>query len=126
MNRERLDHLVLTVRDIDQTVAFYMNVLGMESIRFADGRTALKYGDAKINLHEAGKEFVPKACNPAPGSADLCFITTTPLGGAMAHVENYDVEIIEGPIERTGACGPIMSFYLRDPDMNLIEIANEI
>ena len=124
MNIDRLDHMVLTVKDIEITVNFYVSVLGMEKEEFGAGRLALKYGHQKINLHQAGKEFEPKAQTATPGSADLCFITTTPLSRAMDHVRNQGVEIIEGPVARTGATGPINSFYFRDPDMNLIEVSN--
>ena len=93
---------------------------------FGDGRVALKCGSQKINLHELGKEFEPKANKPTPGSADLCFITNTPLDDAMAHVKGCGVEIIEGPVKRTGTNGALRSFYFRDPDQNLIEVANEI
>ena len=117
---------MLTVRDIERTTSFYASVLGMKKEVFGNGRVALKCGDQKINLHEFGKEFEPKADKPTPGSADLCFITQTPLMDAMAHVKRCGVEIIEGPVKRTGANGPIRSFYFRDPDHNLIEIANEI
>jgi catechol 2,3-dioxygenase-like lactoylglutathione lyase family enzyme len=126
MEINRFDHLVLTVRDIEKTTSFYVSVMGMKKEMFATGRVALKCGDQKINLHELGKEFEPKAHKPTPGSADLCFITQTPLKDAMAHVERCGVEIIEGPVERTGANGLIRSFYFRDPDDNLIEVANEI
>ena len=126
MEISKLDHLVLTVKDVEKTVSFYVAVMGMGKEVFATGRVALKYGDQKINLHESGKEFEPKAHKPTPGSADLCFITQTPLNDAIAHVKRCGVEIIEGPVERTGANGPIRSFYFRDPDLNLIEVANEI
>jgi catechol 2,3-dioxygenase-like lactoylglutathione lyase family enzyme len=122
----KLDHLVLTVKDVEKTTSFYVSVMGMKKKVFGSGRVALKYGDQKINLHESGKELEPKANNPTPGSADLCFITQTPLNDAMAHVKRWGVEIIEGPVEKTGANGPIRSFYFRDPDLNLIEVANEI
>jgi catechol 2,3-dioxygenase-like lactoylglutathione lyase family enzyme len=126
MEISKLDHLVLTVTDIEKTMSFYGSVMGMKKEVFSDGRVALKYGSQKINLHELGKEFEPKAKKPTPGSADLCFITQTPLNEAMAHVKRCGIEIIEGPVERTGANGPIRSFYFRDPDLNLIEVANEI
>ena len=124
MHIQRLDHLVLTVKDIEATVAFYVSVLGMQKEEFGVGRLALKYGNQKINLHEVGKEFEPKTDKPTSGSADLCFITEVPLDQAMAHVRSKGVEILEGPVKRTGAVGPINSFYFRDPDMNLIEISN--
>ena len=124
MKIDRLDHLVLTVKDIEKTAQFYVTVLGMEKEVFGAGRLALKYGNQKINLHQTGKEFEPKAQKPTPGSADLCFITLIPLNDAMAHARSKGVEIIEGPVTRTGATGKINSFYFRDPDMNLIEISN--
>jgi catechol 2,3-dioxygenase-like lactoylglutathione lyase family enzyme len=122
----KLDHLVLTVRNIDRSAAFYELVLGMKKEYFGEGRIALKYADQKINLHKAGNEFEPKATSATPGSADLCFITETPLADAMAHVQTCGVEIIKGPVDRTGATGLIRSFYFRDPDQNLIEVANEL
>jgi catechol 2,3-dioxygenase-like lactoylglutathione lyase family enzyme len=124
MNINRLDHLVLTVKDIETTVQFYVAVLGMEKEEFGTGRLALRYGNQKINLHQVGKEFDPKADKPTSGSADLCFITDVPLNEAMDHVRSKGVAIIEGPVARTGATGPINSFYFRDPDMNLIEVSN--
>lgn len=124
MQISNLDHLVLTVNDIEKTVSFYESVLGMKKEVFGRGRMALKYGTQKINLHQAGNEFEPKANKPMPGSADLCFITVTPLAEAIEHVKKCGVEIIDGPVERTGANGSILSFYFRDPDKNLIEVAN--
>jgi len=125
MNINRLDHLVLTVKDIDATTDFYCQVLGMEKLEFgADRRVALKFGDQKINLHQVGKEFEPKADKPTSGSADLCFITDTPLTAAQAHIQSEGVEVIEGPVTRTGALGEMQSIYIRDPDQNLIEISN--
>jgi catechol 2,3-dioxygenase-like lactoylglutathione lyase family enzyme len=126
MNISRLDHLVLTVKDIAKTVSFYESVLGMSIVNFGDDRVALKFGTQKINLHEVGKELNPRATQPAPGSADLCFIVSTTLPEAMEHVASLGVQIIEGPVRRNGAKGPILSFYVKDPDGNLIEIANEI
>jgi catechol 2,3-dioxygenase-like lactoylglutathione lyase family enzyme len=123
---DRLDHLVLTVADIDATCAFYGRVLGMERVSFAGGRTALSFGNQKINLHPAGNEYDPKAQSPMPGSGDLCFITETPLDTVMAHLVDCGVEIIEGPAMKTGAVGPIRSVYFRDPDGNLIEVSNYI
>jgi catechol 2,3-dioxygenase-like lactoylglutathione lyase family enzyme len=122
---DRLDHLVLTVADIEATIAFYERVLGMRAVAFGAGRRALAFGMQKINLHAAGAEWKPHARAPTRGSADLCFITMTPLPDAMAHVRACGVAIEEGPVERTGATGPILSFYLRDPDGNLIEVANK-
>lgn len=119
-----LDHLVLTVKDIDAACAFYERVLGMESVTFGAGRRALRFGNQKINLHRAGKEFEPKARAPTPGSGDLCFIAGEPLSEVERHLRASGVEIIEGPVARTGAVGAITSLYLRDPDGNLLEIAN--
>ncbi len=124
MHIQRLDHLVLTVKEIESTVQFYVSVLGMQKEEFGAGRVALKFGNQKINLHQVGKEFEPKADKPTSGSADLCFITDAPLNEAMEHVRSKGVEILEGPVKRTGAVGPIHSFYFRDPDMNLIEVSN--
>lgn len=124
MNINRLDHLVLTVKDIETTVQFYVTVLGMKKEEFGAGRLALKFGKQKINLHQVGKEFEPKADKPTSGSADLCFITDIHLDEAMKHVRSKGVAIIEGPVTRTGATGPINSFYFRDPDQNLIEVSN--
>jgi len=124
MNIDRLDHLVLTVKDIDTTCAFYRRVLGMQVITFGNGRRALAFGSQKINLHQQGKEFEPKAGSPTPGSADLCFITSVPLPEVLAHLRSSGVPVIEGPVKQTGAIGPIVSLYFRDPDMNLIEVSN--
>ena len=125
-----LDHLVLTVADISATVAFYRDVLGMQVQTFtpADGstRTALTFGTQKINLHPAARPFDPKARHPAPGSADLCFLTDTPLEGWQAHFATQGVTVIAGPVNRTGAMGPIRSLYVRDPDGNLIEVATRV
>lgn len=121
---DRLDHLVLTVADIAATCTFYQRVLGMQVVSFAGGRKALAFGSQKINLHEAGHEFEPKAERPAPGSGDLCFISETSLDDVIAHLNDCGVVIEEGPVERTGATGPIRSVYFRDPDGNLIEVSN--
>ena len=123
----RLDHLVLTVTDIDTTVAFYVGARGREHapVVVADGTTrhALRFGPHKINLHAAGAEFEPKARAPGPGSADPCLLTDTPLPEWQAHLAHHGVTIEEGPVPRSGAQGPITSLYLRDPDGNLIEIS---
>ena len=124
MQVERIDHLVLTVADIEATVAFYRRVLGMRRIDFGEGRVALAFGRQKINLHQAGREFEPKADRPTPGSADLCFIVDTPVDDSIAGLRQAGVELIEGPVARTGATGPIRSLYFRDPDGNLIEVSN--
>ena len=126
MQISHLDHLVLTVADLDATVDFYVRVLGMRPVSFGEGRKALAFGNQKINLHQAGREFEPKAERPTSGSADLCFIVATPLDDVIAHLEAQSVSIIEGPVNRTGATGPIRSVYLRDPDQNLIELSNPL
>lgn len=123
-----LDHLVLTVADLSATVAFYTDVLGMEMQRFraADGsnRWALRFGVQKINLHQVGHEFEPKARLATPGSADLCFLSEEPLADWLAHFAAQGIEVEDGPVPRSGATGPITSLYLRDPDGNLIEVSN--
>jgi catechol 2,3-dioxygenase-like lactoylglutathione lyase family enzyme len=124
MQIERLDHLVLTVQDIERTCEFYGRVLGMQTVTFGEDRRALRFGEQKINLHQVGKEFDPKALRPTAGSGDLCFISATPLSEVIAHVQSCGVTIEEGPVARSGARGPIRSIYLRDPDGNLIEISN--
>lgn len=125
---QALDHLVLTVADVDRTIAFYRDVLGMVAETFypADGtaRWSLKFGVQKINLHPAARPFDPKAAQPKPGSADLCFLSDEPLGIWRAHFAECGIPVEQGPVARTGATGPIMSVYIRDPDGNLIELAN--
>jgi catechol 2,3-dioxygenase-like lactoylglutathione lyase family enzyme len=120
---DRLDHLVLTVADLQATIAFYTQVLGMEAVTFGAGRRALRFGHSKINLHEAGHEFDPKAARPAPGSADLCLIVADPMETIVAELAAHGTEIEEGPVERAGATGTILSVYVRDPDGNLIELS---
>jgi len=124
MRIDHLDHFVLTVRDIDATCAFYTRVLGMDARTFGDGRRSLHFGAAKINLHQQGREFEPRAATPVPGSADICLIASTPLGEVIRHLLECGVQIIEGPVQKTGATGPILSVYFRDPDGNLIEVSN--
>jgi catechol 2,3-dioxygenase-like lactoylglutathione lyase family enzyme len=118
-----LDHLVLTVRDLDVTIRFYCDGLGMELRSFGEGRMALHFGRQKINLHLAGHEFEPKAALPTPGSADLCFLAEEPLDAMAGRLARLGWPVIEGPVVRTGATGPITSIYVNDPDGNLIEIA---
>jgi catechol 2,3-dioxygenase-like lactoylglutathione lyase family enzyme len=120
---ESLDHLVLTVRSIATTCDFYARALGMRAVTFAGDRTALEFGQQKINLHEQGHECEPKATRPTPGSGDLCFIARQPIGEVVAHLTEQQVSIVEGPVPRSGARGPMTSVYCRDPDGNLIEIA---
>lgn len=124
MNVDRLDHFVLTVRSIENTVRFYKTVMGMERVEFGDGRVALSFGNQKINLHELGNEFEPKALNVKDGSADLCFIIDTFIEDVISELKELGVSVIEGPVERTGATGKIISAYFRDPDGNLIEVSN--
>jgi catechol 2,3-dioxygenase-like lactoylglutathione lyase family enzyme len=124
MNITHIDHIVLTVADIEHTVEFYCGALGMQKEVFDNGRVALRFGDQKINLHQVSREFEPKARNPTPGSADLCFITSTGLELAMAEIRTLGIPIEEGPVDRIGACGRMRSFYFRDPDGNLIEVAS--
>ena len=123
-----LDHLVLTVANIAQTVAFYSDILGMQALQFsiADGskRWALVLGAQKINLHLAGAAFAPHAVSPSSGSADLCFLSPTPLANWQAHLATHGVDVIDGPVARSGALGPIQSLYIRDLDGNLLEISN--
>ncbi|MEL6769911.1 MAG: VOC family protein [Bacteroidota bacterium] len=123
---DSLDHLVLTVRDLDATIAFYTEALGMEVVTFGEGRKALHFGSQKINLHCAGHEFEPKADAPTPGSADLCFLTGVPVEEVAERLSRLSIAVVEGPVDRTGATGPIRSVYVRDPDDNLVEIANRV
>ena len=120
---DHLDHLVLTTADLDRCIAFYTRVLGMTLETFGAGRKALRFGRQKINLHEAGREFEPKAHRPTPGALDLCFVADRPLDDVIARLRALGAAIVEGPVQRTGATGPIRSVYLRDPDQNLVEIA---
>ena len=123
MKIDRIDHFVLTVASIEQTCAFYTRVLGMEVIEFNGGRKALVFGEQKINLHEKGHEFDPKASAPTPGSGDFCLIADQPMAEIVAHLAGCGVEIEDGIVDRTGATGPIKSVYLRDPDNNLVEVS---
>lgn len=118
-----LDHLVLTVADIDKSIDFYVNVLGMSEITFGDNRKALQFGSQKINLHQKGQEIKPNATNADCGTADLCLLTDTPLDEVMSHLKKNDIAIIDGIVPRTGAVGKIHSIYINDPDGNLIEIS---
>ena len=120
----RIDHLVLTVDDVARTVAFYVDVLGMTETTFGPDRTALTFGSSKINLHQRGREFEPRAATPTPGSADVCLIVDDSLEVVVAELTAIGIVIEEGPVQRTGARGPITSVYIRDPDGNLIELSN--
>ena len=124
MKIESIDHIVLTVKDIETTCAFYARILGMTVTTFGAGRRALAFGTQKINLHQYGNEFEPKAKVPMPGSADLCFVTATPIAQVLDHLLDHHVDVLEGPVRRTGAVGPITSAYFRNPDGNLIEVSN--
>ncbi|MBL7881365.1 MAG: VOC family protein [Chryseobacterium gambrini] len=124
MKIKNIDHLVLTVADIEKTVDFYTSILGFEVVTFGENRKALTFGNQKINLHQKGKEFEPKAEHPTCGSADLCFISETDIHEVLQELKEKNIEIIEGIVERTGALGKIQSVYFRDPDLNLIEISN--
>lgn len=124
MHIDRIDHLVLTVDDVERTIAFYVDVLGMREVTFDSGRKALTFGSSKINLHQRGRELEPNAANPTPGSADLCLIADDPLEVVLADLAASGVALEEGPVSRTGARGPITSVYIRDPDRNLIELSN--
>ncbi len=123
---DRLDHLVLTVASIDATCEFYSRVLGMRVTRFGEGRTALGFGTQKINLHELGKEFEPRAARATAGSGDLCLISAVSLDNVIRQLDECGVKIIEGPVAKTGATGPIRSVYFRDPDGNLIEVSEYV
>ncbi len=124
MKVRRLDHVVLTVASLEATVDFYTRALGMNVRAFEGGRLALRFGDQKINLHEAGHELEPRARAATPGSGDLCFVVEGPLDAWLAHLEALDVPVIEGPVPRAGALGPMTSVYVRDPDGNLVEISS--
>jgi len=124
MQIDQLDHLVLTVQDIQATCEFYARVLGMQVVSFAEGRKALQFGNQKINLHQKGKEIEPKAQHPTPGSADLCFLTSMPLEHVIAHLQSCNVSLLLGPVERAGVTKSLVSIYFRDPDGNLLEVSN--
>ncbi|MDV3956947.1 VOC family virulence protein [Elizabethkingia anophelis] len=119
-----IDHIVLTVADIEKTVQFYTEILGFELVTFGGNRKALRFGNQKINLHQKGHEFEPKALYPTPSSADICFITETNVEDVLKELQAKNIQITEGIVERTGALGKIRSVYLRDPDSNLIELSN--
>lgn len=119
-----LDHWVLTVRDPQRTTDFYRDVLGMTVESFAGGRLALRCGDQKINIHVAGNEFSPHAAAPTPGSGDFCCLCSVPVAQLAADLTARGVSVELGPVARTGSLGPLLSIYIRDPDGNLIELAN--
>ena len=125
MRVSRIDHVVLTVADLERTLSFYQRVLGMSPVTFGEGRRALAFGDQKLNLHQAGREFEPKARRPTPGAVDICFTTDVPLDEVIAHLRAESVVIELGPVAKVGARGPLRSVYFRDPDGNLVEVSNE-
>ena len=120
---DHIDHIVLTTRDKDACIRFYTEVLGMTLETFAGNRLALKFGAQKINLHELGREFTPRAHVAAPGTLDLCFIASIGLEKVIENLKKNNIPILEGPVAKTGAAGPIRSVYVRDPDLNLVEIS---
>jgi len=123
---DHIDHIVLTTRDKDACIRFYRDVLGMQLVSFrtpTEERLALKFGEQKINLHEWGREFTPRAHVAVPGSLDLCFISSIALEEVVRRLNSANVKIIEGPVAKTGARGPMRSVYVRDPDLNLVEIS---
>ena len=123
MKIKNIDHLVLTVKDIEASCRFYTTVLAMEEVSFGQGRKAVAFGNQKINFHQHGQELEPRALHPTPGSGDLCFITDDSISDVIEHIQSCGIEIIEGPVARIGAKGPMISIYIRDPDQNLIEIS---
>ena len=124
MKIDRFDHFVLTVRDVEATCRFYERALGMTTVTFAGGRKGIAFGNQKINLHQAGREFEPKAERATPGSADFCLIAAIPLAAVMQHLASCGVSLIQGPVAKTGALGAMQSVYFRDPDGNLVEVSN--
>lgn len=124
MEIQNIDHIVLTVADIDKTIEFHNTILGFEVVTFGDNRKALIFGNQKINLHQKGKESEPKANQPTCGSADLCFISKTDIHEVLEELQQKNIEIIQGIVDRTGAVGKIKSVYFRDLDLNLIEVSN--
>ncbi len=126
MRVQRIDHVVLTVADLERTIGFYERALGMTAVAFGEGRRALAFGDQKLNLHQAGREFEPKARRPTPGAIDLCLTTDVPLDEVADHLRAVGVAIELGPVDRTGARAPLRSIYFRDPDGNLVEVSNEV
>lgn len=124
VNIDSIDHIVLTVADVEATCAFYARVLGMQVVTFGAGRRALAFGSQKINLHAVGAELEPRAPHAMPGTGDLCLVTGTPMPQVLAHLAACGVKVLQGPVPRTGARGPILSVYFRDPDDNLVEVSN--
>ena len=123
MRIDRIDHLVLTVADVDTTIRWYEEVLGMKHERFGDGRSALRFGQQRINLHPSEGEIQPRATKPTEGSADICLVLDGSVEEAITHLNSLEVPLLLGPVMRTGATGPLTSLYVRDPDGNLIELS---
>ena len=121
-----IDHFVPTAGDVEATIGFYTRALGMTAETFAGGRRALCFGNQKINLHQAGAEFEPKARVATPGSGDFCLLSEVPVAEIAAHLASEGVAVIEGPVARTGAAGALLSIYFRDPDGNLVEVSNQV
>jgi catechol 2,3-dioxygenase-like lactoylglutathione lyase family enzyme len=121
-----IDHFVLTAGDVDATIDFYTRVLGMTAETFGAGRRALSFGNQKINLHQAGAEFEPRARLATPGSADFCLLSDLPVAEIAGHLAAEGVEVIEGPVAKVGAAGALLSIYFRDPDGNLVEVSNRV
>jgi catechol 2,3-dioxygenase-like lactoylglutathione lyase family enzyme len=119
-----VDHFVLTCADVAATIDFYTRALGMTAETFGAGRRALKFGEQKINLHQQGAEFEPKARLATAGSGDFCLLSDVPVAEVAAHLAAEGIEVIEGPVPKTGATGPLLSIYFRDPDGNLVEVSN--
>lgn len=126
MKIDALDHFVLYVRDIEATCAFYEKALGMQPVTFGNGRRALAFGTQKINLHQLGRPHAPVADNPVGGAGDFCLLTSIPLAEVQRHLEACGVDVFEGPVQRTGARGTLLSVYFRDPDGNLVEVSNTL
>lgn len=126
MKIDGIDHLAITVADMAKTMEFYRRVLGAEADTFGAGRTALRLGRNKLNLHDAETHAIPVAARPTPGAIDICFLAETPIADVVLHLQACDVAIEVGPVERSGTHGPILSVYIRDPDGNLVEIANQL
>ncbi len=131
MKLEKIDHVVITVKDLNKTIDFYTNTLGMKLEKFSSSlnnqiRYAVSFGSQKINIHEENKPLKPNALNPSSGSMDICFISQNKINDWMHHLEKKEINIEIGPEQKTGALGPILSIYIRDPDFNLIEISNQL
>lgn len=123
MQIRAIDHLVLTTGDVERCIEFYTRVLGMQKLEYGSGRLALSFGEQKINIHPLNASITPLPAQPTPGAIDLCLLSGVPLHEVLEHFRKHGVEVIEGPVARNGARFPLLSVYIRDPDGNLIEIA---